>query len=178
MKRKCSRLLIVCALLFGVWVWWRHQLEHRYDGDILKAAQRYQISPNLVRAVVWQESRFNARARGMAGEIGLMQIRRLAGEEWAAAERVRGFDVDDLYDPETNTRVGAWYLAKLLKRYRSTDNPLPYALADYNAGRSNVLKWNKGIAATNSAAFVQQIGFPSTKKYVESVIGKYASLNP
>jgi soluble lytic murein transglycosylase len=69
-------------------------------------------------------------------------------------------------------------LKKLLKRYARTDNPLPYALADYNAGRGNVLKWNSGSAATNSAAFVEQIGFPGTKDYVKAVMGRYAHYRP
>ena len=46
---------------------------------------------------------------------------------------------------------------------------MPYALADYNAGRGNVLKWMKGNAVTNSAAFIGQIGFPSTRDYVRAV---------
>ena len=54
-----------------------------------------------------------------------------------------------------------------------TDNPLPYALADYNAGRGNVLKWNHDAAATNSAAFLGQIGFPGTRHYVKSVMQRY-----
>jgi len=54
-----------------------------------------------------------------------------------------------------------------------TDNPCPYALADYNAGRGNVLKWNNGEAATNSAMFMTQIGFPSTSNYVASVTRRY-----
>ena len=45
-------------------------------------------------------------------------------------------------------------LSKLLRRYTKTDSPLPYALADYNAGRGNVLKWNGGEAATNSVLFI------------------------
>jgi len=61
-------------------------------------------------------------------------------------------------------------LKKMLKRYAQTDNPVPYALADYNAGRGNVLKWNAGEAATNSAVFIEQIGFPGTKAYVKSVM--------
>ncbi|HWH67973.1 MAG TPA: hypothetical protein VNT26_01200, partial [Candidatus Sulfotelmatobacter sp.] len=58
-------------------------------------------------------------------------------------------------------------------RYTQTDNPLPYALADYNAGRANVLKWNRGAAATNSTTFMEQIGFPSTKAYVRAGMGRY-----
>jgi soluble lytic murein transglycosylase len=47
---------------------------------------------------------------------------------------------------------------------------VPYALADYNAGRGNVLKWMKGAATTNSEAFIEQIGFPSTRHYVRTVV--------
>ncbi len=50
---------------------------------------------------------------------------------------------------------------------------MTYALADYNAGRANVLKWNIAAASTNSAAFIEQIGFPSTKFYVKSVMRRY-----
>ena len=54
-----------------------------------------------------------------------------------------------------------------MKRYQRTDDPIPYALADYNAGRANVLRWNGGTASTNSAAFtLRQIGFPGTGQYV------------
>ena len=45
--------------------------------------------------------------------------------------------------------AGTWYLRKLLRRYPRADDPVVYALADYNAGRTHVLRWNKGPAATN-----------------------------
>ena len=73
-------------------------------------------------------------------------------------------------DPGTNTLAGTWYLGKLLRRYPRTDNPVPYALADYNAGRGHVLRWNTGAAATNSAAFLREMTFPGTRKYVEAVM--------
>ena len=88
-------------------------------------------------------------------------------------EKLTGFDHEHCLDPGTNTLAGTWYLKKLLKRYTQTDNPSVYALADYNAGRGNVLKWNTGEAATNSAAFIEQIGFPGTKAYVNSVMQRY-----
>ena len=87
-----------------------------------------------------------------------------AGKDWTDAERDPPLAAEILLDPGTNTLVGAWYLEKLLKRYALADNPLPYALADYNAGRGNVLKWDHGPAATNCAAFIEQIGFPEHKK--------------
>ena len=81
-----------------------------------------------------------------------MQLQEEAAREWADAERVSGFDHQHCFNPATNTLAGTWYLRKLLKRYTNTDNPLPYALADYNAGRGNVLKWAKAEAASSRPA--------------------------
>jgi soluble lytic murein transglycosylase len=127
----------------------------------------------LVKAVVWRESRFDPAARGKAGEIGLMQIQEVAAQEWADAERDRAFEHLHCLDPATNTLAGTFYLGKLLKRYAHTDNPIPYALADYNAGRGNVIRWNNGAGATNSAVFIDQISFPGTRQYVKTVMRRH-----
>ncbi len=172
--------LLVLVLLCGtggIW-WWFEWRDHSQDAPILAAARRYGVAPALVKAVVWRETRFNPHRRGRAGEIGLMQIRPATAGDWALAERVAGFTPENLLDPGTNTLAGAWYLEKLLKRYARTDNPLPYALADYNAGRANVLKWEQGAAATNSAAFIEQINFPGAKNYVRAVTRRYQHYLP
>src|SRR5208282_3454591 len=106
---------------------------------------------------------------GSAGELGLMQVREDAALEWASSEHIAPFEHAACLDPATNTLAGTWYLKKTLLRYKQADDPLPYALADYNAGRANVLKWRAGDAITNSAAFIGQIGFSGTKDYVQSV---------
>ena len=165
--------LLLAGGLTAYW-WWQGRLERSQDGPIRAAARRYRVEPALIKAIVWRESRFDARARGRAEEIGLMQLREEAAREWAGAEHITEFEHEQCFDPGTNTLAGTWYLRKLLRRYARTDNPLPYALADYNAGRGNVLKWNQGTAATNSAAFIAQIGFPGTKEYVRQVIRRYA----
>ena len=177
---KWRRWCIILLLLVGVAVywWWRGRLERSQDGPIRVAAQRYGVVPALIKAVVWRESHFCPLARGRAQEIGLMQLREEAAREWAGAEQLRGFEHEHCFDPGTNTLAGTWYLRKLMRRYAKTDNPLPYALADYNAGRGNVLKWNHDAAATNSAAFIEQIGFPGTKDYVKSVMRRYCYYRP
>ncbi len=163
----------------GGWYWWRIDwLERSQDRPIRAAATRYGIEPALVKAIVWRESRFNPQARGRVGELGLMQLREAAAQEWADAEHLDKFEHEHCLDPGTNTLAGTWYLKKLLKRYTQTDNALPYALADYNAGRGNVLKWSKGAATTNSSAFVEQIGFPATKEYIRSVLRRYEKYRP
>lgn len=183
MKRRRLRLILILLLMFlsgGFAVYWWRQgwLERSQDVPIRAAARRYRMEPALIKAVVWRESRFHPRAQGRAQEIGLMQIRETAAQEWADAEHLEGFAHEQCFDPATNTLAGTWYLKKLLKRYARTDNPLPYALADYNAGRGNVLKWISGSAATNSAAFTAQIGFPGTREYVKSVMQRHARYQP
>jgi len=173
------RLIRIAILLVGLLfvaafrVWWLTRLEHSQDAPIRVATQRYGVDPALVKAIIWRESRFNPKARGQAQEIGLMQIREDAAREWADAEHIPNFDHELCLDPVTNTLAGTWYLKKLLQRYTRADDPIPYALADYNAGRGNLLKWNTGAAATNSAAFLDQIAFPGTKAYVISVRERY-----
>ncbi len=170
-------VLIVCVGSIGTWRYCRWR-DHRFDAVIVGAAQRYGVTPALVKAVVWRESRFNPSVRGRKSEFGLMQIRAEAAGEWARAEKITTFEPEQLFDPATNTLAGAWYLGKLLKRYQDTDNPLPYALADYNAGRSHVLRWNKGSATTNNALFMAQMDFPGTRRYVNAVMRRYEYYRP
>src|SRR3569623_987705 len=148
----------IAAILLGIF--FRARPEDRYDQQILAAARRYQIDPGLIKAVIWQESHFNPNARGRAGEIGLMQVREDAAFEWADDEKVHPFRHERILDPEINILCGTHYLAKLLRRYQKTDNPAAYALADYNAGRTQVLRWNKGAAQTNSVRVLAQMDYP------------------
>ncbi len=155
------------------WRWLnQRRLEHRQNPVILAAARRYGVEPALVKAVIWRESAFNPRALGRAGEVGLMQVTDAAAQEWAEAAGVYPLPETHLFDARTNVMAGTWYLAKLLRRYAGTDDPRPYALADYNAGRGNVLKWMQGEARHRSAAFREAIGFPSTKRYVTEVLAR------
>lgn len=77
-----------------------------YAALITRYAKKYGVSPELADAVVKIESNYNPKARGSAGEIGLMQIK-------PATARMMGYDgpAKGLYDPETNIRYGMKYLA-------------------------------------------------------------------
>jgi soluble lytic murein transglycosylase len=158
-------------IAIGYWSFRQERLEE-FDHLIARAAQRYCVDPALVKAVVWCESRYKADARGRVGELGLMQLQEAAAWEWASAERIPNFDHEHVADPETNLLAGTWYLSRLLRRYEKVDDPIPFALADYNAGRGHVLRWNHGAGATNAAAFLDQITYPGTRRYIELVIDR------
>jgi soluble lytic murein transglycosylase len=163
--------IVVLNLVLILW-WAGTRHERQAEVHIAAASRRYGVEPALVKAVVWRESRFRPGARGKAGELGLMQVGALAAREWAEAERVRAFDHGALLDPGSNVLAGTWYLSRLLRRYLETDDPVPYALADYNAGRSNVRRWIHGAARTNSGLFLTQIDFPGTRRYVSDVLAR------
>ena len=166
-------LSIVVGLCILLGWFWKVRPEGRYDEFIRVAARQYNLDPALIKAVIWQESKFKPHVRGRAGEIGLMQIREDAAFEWAEAEKFPSFEHEEIVDPQKNILCGSFYLSKLMKRYTATDNPIPYALADYNAGRTHVLRWNKGAAKTNSAAFLQQMDYPGTRRYAINVMKQY-----
>ena len=172
MKSRARLILLLTALALLAWLaerWRRAHLESSQDKNILTAARKHGVDPALIKAVVWRESRFDPHARGTKGETGLMQIMENTGREWAGEQRVALFTPLMLREPGVNIDCGTWYLGKLLRRYSRADDPVPYALADYNAGRGNVLKWMSGTAATNSAVFLEQMGFPATRDYVRSI---------
>lgn len=167
-------ILALSVIAFMLYRGARHAwLERHQDELILAVADQYGVDPALIKAVIWRESRFDPDVRGRSGEVGLMQIMKDTGDDWAKAENIKFYWHRQLFNPEKNIRAGTWYLKTMLNRYRHTDNPIPYALAAYNAGPGNADKWTKGIAATHSAAFIQQIGFPGTKDYVRSVMARY-----
>ncbi len=162
--------------LGGLVMWfdgWRSHHEHSQDAVILAASRKHGVEPALVKAVVWRESWFDPNAKGTSGEVGLMQIMKDTASDWATAQRVPMFTHHQLFDPALNTDCGAWYLRKLLVRYRGTDNPVVYALAAYNAGPGRVAKWSQGGTITNSVEFMQQMDFRGTKKYVLTVSERY-----
>ena len=162
-------LLVIIADLAALWWWREYQLDHSQDAIIIAASSIYEMDPALIKAVIWRESRFNPEARGAAGELGLMQIRDMAAGEWAKAEGITNFHHGQLINAKSNVLAGTWYLKKAISHHQHTDDPVVYGLAEYNAGRSHVLKWNSGDAATNSVAFIEAIEFPATKEYILSI---------
>ena len=147
---------------------------HRYDKIIVQTARRNQLDPRLITALIWTESRFDPNQVGSSGEIGLMQVTETAAREWADAIGFSAFKKDDLYQPKINIRAGCWYLARARNYWqKNVTDPLPYALAEYNAGRSNARRWSKEPNGKDSFAFWNHISYPTTRAYVLNILTRY-----
>ena len=155
---------------------------HRYDAVIEEIAKTRGLDPMLLKAVVWRESLFVPTKVGQDGERGLMQITDAAAGEWAKAEKIASFVPADLFDPEVNLQAGSWLLSRALRRYQDKDDPMPFALAEYNAGRSRAARWsgekerdNDATAtapATGSQQFQANIDIATTRHYVATVLAR------
>jgi soluble lytic murein transglycosylase len=142
---------------------------------VSSVAAEHHLDPMLVKAIVWRESRFDPHKHGSAGERGLMQVSEKAADEWARENKIDNFRVEDLFDPKTNLEAGAWYLHRAWQHWEAQPDPLPFALAEYNAGASRAQRWAGGEQAAPMPAkdFLHNIDFPGTRKYVESIIQRY-----
>ena len=122
----------------------------QYQAKIAELARRFDLSPSLLEAVVWQESRWREGAVSPAGALGLAQL-------MPGTARYLGVDPDD---PMQNLEGGARYLREQLDRF---DGDLEKALAAYNAGPGRVIRAD---------------GIPNireTQQYVAAIMGRLAS---
>ena len=168
-------LIIVLAVVGGGgYLYWKSQQpqESIFDPIIVNVARNEGVDPFLVRALIWRESRFDPTTHGQADEHGLMQVTPEVGQKWAQENKVADYKDDDLYNPETNIRVGTWYLNRAIKHWVQTDDPVSFALAEYNAGRKNALRWVDPLAPLSHTAFLDRITYPGTRKYVEVILAK------
>lgn len=149
-----------------------HWYLHRFDPLIAEAARECGVEGALLRAVIWKESRFNPRRVGLAGEIGLMQVTEPAAREWAEAATNTDFEAADLFNPDVNVRAGAWYLARALRTWAAKADPVPYALAEYNAGHAAAARW-AADDRNQAGRFCARIAYPTTAAYVRDILRDY-----
>lgn len=171
-SRRTAAAIIAATILVDVvilFAWMRRSTgrESRFDTLIVEMSRRHGVPASLVKAVIWRESAFDPTVRGASGEIGLMQVTPAAGEDWARGTGRGRFRAWLLWDPRHNIDAGAWYLGRALRRWADRDNPVPFALAEYNAGPSNALRWAKGAAGARE--FVERVDYPSTGRYIADV---------
>ena len=120
-----------------------------YSAKVAELSARFDLSPALIEALVWQESRWRENAVSPAGARGLAQL-------MPGTARDLGVDPED---PHANLEGGARYLREQLDRF---DGNLEKALAAYNAGPGRVIR-SGGIPRIRE-----------TQTYVASIMGRLA----
>lgn len=142
-----------------------------YQDLVIPNAEKNNLDPLLVFALIRQESLFEGFATSVAVAQGLMQIIPATGEEIAGR---LGWPPDyqnsDVYRPYVNVRFGTYYLRWVLDL---VDN-IPYAaLAGYNGGPGNAQQW-LSISGPDIDLFIETVTFDETQRYVRRIYEQYS----
>ena len=123
------------------------------------------LPKGLVHALMRQESAFDPAIVSPASAVGLMQLMPATAKQ-AASELSMPFDPAHLTSPDVNLRLGAFYIAKLLKMFQGN---VVLAAAAYNAGPRAVSHWIEAGADDDLDLWVARIPYDETRNYVARV---------
>lgn len=162
-------ILLLCLLIYFVLKNFIYPLKHF---DIVKReAAANNIDPYLILSMIKAESGFNKNAVSHKQAKGLMQIVDSTAEDIKERLNIE-VDNDDLYDEETNIKLGCKYMSYLIDKY---DGNYYIAVCAYNAGLGNVDKWiEQGIVPKDLDTHTNiTLPFKETTKYLNKVISSY-----
>ena len=131
----------------------------KYEDTIREVSAEYDLEPTLVAAVVYTESRFRPDVESHRGAYGLMQLLPETAEFIQKKSGIEG----DYRDPETNLRIGAWYLGYLDDRYLGNERLM---LAAYNSGEGRVDSW----VSQEGFDVGEDVPYKETRHYIENVL--------
>jgi len=150
-----------------------------YAGLIKPNAESAGLDWRLLGAVIFQESQFNELAESARSAKGLMQLRDVVAEQYKMADA-------DLFDPETNVRLGTRLLRDLMDGFREEGldsvNVVRFALASYNSGGGALSKRREEALASgldpnewNDVAQIYRRTSNITPAYIDAVEETYAN---
>lgn len=142
----------------------------KYSNFVEKYANEFDVDENLVYSIMKAESKFKKDAISYKGAKGLMQISDIT-RDWAIEELNLGNI--DIFAPETNIKIGCWYLNKLNKEFGNLD----LIIAAYNGGSGNVSKWLKDEKYSKDGKTLYKIPFEETSSYLIKVKNNYKNYN-
>lgn len=151
-------------------LWWA-AYPQAFAADVDGAAQRHGIPPELLFAVMREESSFRPNALSVVGARGLVQIMPETGRRLAQRLGAASYSPDELFEPARSLELGAAYLAELLARFGGS---VASAVASYNAGPEAVERWRAQNGQLEEDAWIESIPYDQTRSYAKRVLRSYA----
>ena len=142
-----------------------------YYADLVNQyAAEFGHDPAVLYSIIRQESLFEAQAESFAAAQGLMQVVPPTGKEIAHdLNWPLNYSSADLTRPYVSVRFGAYYLSK---QKRIFNDDLYAALAAYNGGAGNALKWRER-SGDDPDAFYLAVNFEETQRYIRAIAANY-----
>lgn len=161
-------ILILYLILFQVFdlntTIMRNVYPKQYEEYVNAYAEEYNVDPLIVFAIIKTESNFNQYAKSNNNAKGLMQLMDKTAQDIAKEKDI------DLYNAETNIKLGICYFSKLLQKY---NNQIGIALAAYNAGMGNVNTWLERQIIKADGSDLENIPYKETNMYVRKILNNY-----
>lgn len=137
----------------------------KYEDYVEVYAEKNNLSPAFVYAVIDCESGFDNEAVSKVGATGLMQIMPDTFR-WLSTKLGENADYSMATDPETSIKYGCYYYSYLSSRYGRVQE----VLAAYHAGLGNVDKWLKDSRYSSDGETLHTTPFPTTNQYIKKVM--------
>ena len=174
-------LIILFIVLIALVFQWKNLSEiiqkqiypKKYEQYVDKYSQECEVDNLLIYSISKVERNFNEKANSHAEAIGLMQLMENTAVETYEHIEAQTINVEELYQPEINIKIGTYYFATLLNKY----NNVGLALAAYNAGMGRVDKWIKEETIKQDGSDLENIPFKETNLYVRKVLNIYENYN-
>lgn len=141
-----------------------------YRDLIERHGNSYGVPPDLMQALMREESSLDPEVVSWAGAIGLTQLMPSTASAVAKGLKLGRVTPGQLRDPDLNVRLGTAYLGQLLKRWKG--NPA-LAAASYNAGPGAVARWLADRRDLEMDEFVEEIPVEETRNYVKRVLKSF-----
>lgn len=152
-----------------------HQLSLRfplpYRQIIDQNAKQRHVPPELVFAMIRQESTFHENIRSPVGAQGLMQIMPHTAKMVAKRAHIAYTNEAQLFSSEKNIALGTAYLQQLSEQYHG--HPILMAAA-YNAGPKQVKHWLSHQALDNIDLWIETLPWAETRNYLKNIVAFYA----
>lgn len=142
----------------------------KYSEYVEKYSQQNGLDKYLVYATIKAESNFNPDVTSASDARGLMQLMEETAVERSNIIENNSVEAYDLYDPETNIKLGTSYLSYLLNLY---DGNVVLAITAYNAGLGNVKQWIKDGVIKSDGSDIENIPYKETSNYVRKILKNY-----
>lgn len=158
-------VVFVLMVVFAVrgYIHWQYPL--KYTDLVQKYSRQYDVSEDLIYAVIKTESGFDSYAVSEVGARGLMQMTEETFD-WIHSKMGDDLTFDDLYDPDVSIHYGTYLLNYLLESFEEDTNT---AMAAYHAGSASVRSWLKNPANSADGRKLDHIPKSDTEHYVNKI---------
>lgn len=149
--------------------WIRLAFPKAYLKEVETFSKQFGVQKSFIFSIIRAESFFNPKVESPVHARGLMQLMPFTAQQ---VSKIIGEpeiqDLNVLFNPEKNIKLGSAYLARLLRQF---DQNHILAAAAYNAGPHRVQTWLSQFGHHDQDVFVEHIPFKETRSYVKKVLG-------